>query len=258
MTLPSFRLPRGAVVALFVVACATVPSALLTSGWNGAGGRGAVVLQQAQGRLLLRTYGKSVAAALVPCPSECVYFAVFSLLLTPVATLVITADRRANGREATGRAQLVRAIRELGVYAGRAVALLAVSYAVMGLWFASTAGAGGPPSATRWMPRLFLVNAAYSLPFVTLAAALRALSSTAVLAVSAHCVVLALLAVLHAVARIEQSPLAEHLPSAVDGLLLSADAASVIRGAGVALSWAVLFGVIGVLGSIRTTAEKLP
>jgi hypothetical protein len=242
----------SAVVALFVVACATLPVALLTHGWNAVDGRGAVVLEQAKGRLLLRTYGHEVAAALVPCPSECVYFGVFCLLLTPVATLVLTALRRPDPDEAKGEARLGRAVREFGGDAGRAIAVLAVCYAVMGLWFVL---AGGAHAALGWMPRLFLVNAVYAVPFVGLATALRALSSSAVTAFGAHGVVLGLLAVLHAVASVRQSPLAECLPSAVDGLLLSANPAAPIRGAGLALSWALLFGVITFLGGARPTQE---
>jgi hypothetical protein len=251
---PVVRLPRGMLVALFVVACATLPVALLGSGSRGAFGREAIVLEQAKGRLLLRTYGKPVAAALVPCPPQCVYFAVFCLLLTPAATLVITALRRPDHDEARGKARLARSFGELGAHAGRAIAVVAASYALMGLWFAF---AGNAHTALRWMPRLFLVNALYAVPFVGLATALRALSSSTVIAFGAHGVVLGLLAVLHGIVRVRQSPLAEYLPGAVDGLLLSADPASVLRGAGLALSWAVLFGVIAAVGSTRNTEEEL-
>jgi hypothetical protein len=253
LSFASFRLPRGALVALFVVACATLPVALLTHGWNEVDGRGAMVLEQAKGRLLLRTYGNRVATALVPCPSECVYFAVFCLLLTPVATLALTALRRPGPDQAKGKARLGRAVREFGAHVGAAITVLAVSYAAMGLWFALD---GGAHAALRWMPRLFLVNAVYAVPFVGLAMALRGLSSSTVTAFGTHGGLLALLAVLHAVARVRQSPLAECLPSAVDGLLLSENPASLIRGAGLALAWASLFGAITVLGGFRSTKEE--
>lgn len=244
MSLPVLRLPRGALVALFVVACATVPVALLTDGWNGAGPRDSVVLEQAKGRLLLRTYGETVAAALVPCPSACVYFAVFCLLLTPVATLVVTASRRARGGSA---------LHDLGVHVAHTIAVLAASYVAMGLWFAFKSGVAAP---LDWMPRLFLVNAVYALPFVSLAAALAALSPSAVIAMSAHCVVLGLFLAAHVIGHVAGSPIAEQLPSSVDGLLLSGTRAEVLRGVGVALSWSVLFGVVAVLGSISSTEEK--
>jgi hypothetical protein len=252
MSFSSILPHRAAFVALFVVACATVPVALLTDGWSTAAPRDAVALEQAKGRLLLRTYGKDVAAALVPCPPACAYFAVFLLLLTPVASLVITAGRAS---DAAGRNEDPRlaALRELGVHTGHALAVLAASYALMGIWFAFSTG---DPAPLDWMPRLFLVNAVYALPFVGLAAALRALTASAVTAVSAHCVVLGLLAVLHVICRVQGSRLAEHLPPAVDGLLLAGATASQLRGLGVALCWSVLFGTITVFGSIRITKEK--